>query len=507
MNISDYRAQFASFNSALELARYGRHVGVPAELDDNEIYGRYGDLFSQATVADLQSHREQTPLAYETERSGLGRLLGAARFWHVEMQTSESGKELAHCESTSRIEWNGEEIALADVPARLARESNKKQRAELGSRWAGSVSICDEVRTARLSSFGEVSRALGFSSYGALIAEATNAKVDSGGLVAHTLLEQTESAYTAAFARLVGRGFPDEPPGDLDFADLPYFESMPWLGKSLSPRDPLQTYADTMRGLGIQVDKQPNIQIDLTPRPSRNSAATCFPVSPPKVVRLSASPLDGAADFLGFLQQAGKAQHHAWCSKDLARRHPEFVYSVDSATNEGYGYLFYCLALEPRWLLEFLRDIDEVQASRIARDVALQLALRVRRLCADASYIPQLHGEGQASREQLQAAYVDSQERATSFHVLPELFLLDLHERMAPQCHLRALAFSFALREYLRVRYGSRWWASRKAGDELIDLWNTASQYSVEELARLIDFGELDFDLLAEAMVRALKGA
>ena len=71
---------------------------------------------------------------------------------------------------------------------------------------------------------------------------------------------------------------------------------------------------------------------------------------------------------------------------------------------------------------------------------------------------------------------------------------------------LRALAFSFALREQLRVRYGYRWWASRKAGAELVDLWNTSSRYSVEELASEIGFGELDFDLLAEAVNAALRG-
>ena len=51
------------------------------------------------------------------------------------------------------------------------------------------------------------------------------------------------------------------------------------------------------------------------------------------------------------------------------------------------------------------------------------------------------------------------------------------------------------------MRHGHRWWASRKAGDELIDLWNTASRYSVEELARLIGFGEISFDLIAELLI------
>jgi hypothetical protein len=89
----------------------------------------------------------------------------------------------------------------------------------------------------------------------------------------------------------------------------------------------------------------------------------------------------------------------------------------------------------------------------------------------------------------------------------PEPFLINLEHKTLGGRHFYALAFSFGLREYLRVRYGHRWWASRKAGDDLIDLWSTASQYSVEELASLIGFGEISFDLLAEAINTTLSGA
>lgn len=506
MKTSDYRVQFASFNSALQLMRYQRHVGLSAEPDRDEIYDRYSELFSPEVLTDLQAQIDQNPGGYETERSGLQKLLGAARIAKVELQASEAAKELARCESSSQVEWQGEVIAVADVPARLARESNKRQRGELVARWADSISSCDDLRLARIRSFGESARALGFPSYRALVAQGINEEADRGHLAVQALFDQTEPAYTASFSRLVARGFSDVSPSDLNSADLGFFEAMPWLGKSLSPRDPLRTYADTMEGLGVRVGKQPNIQMDIEASDDGMSAA-CFPVSPPEDVRLTASPKDGPSGFLSFLQQVGKAQHHAWCSPDLIQRHPEFVYPLDSATNEGYGYLFYCLALEPKWLLEFLPDIDPIQAARISKDVSLLLALRVRRLCADALFSHALHGADEQSREQLQSVYKDLQERATSFRVLPELFLLDLHERVEAECHLRALAFSFGLREYLRVRYGHRWWASRKAGDELIDLWNTASQYSVEELARLNGFGELNFDLLAETMTSALNGA
>ena len=59
--------------------------------------------------------------------------------------------------------------------------------------------------------------------------------------------------------------------------------------------------------------------------------------------------------------------------------------------------------------------------------------------------------------------------------------------------------------EHLRTRHGRRWFSSRAAGDELIDVWNTASRHTVEELARLVWGGALSFDLMADTLTAALE--
>ena len=506
MNISEYRTQFASFNSLLELARYRYHVGLKSEADNEEANDRYSNLFFPEAIAELKSHFDQTPANLGTEKAGLQRLQIAAELRQVERQTNELTTELVECECSSRIDWNGEKISLEDVPGRLARESKKSRRTELAARWADSISVCNELRVACLESFRESARTLGFSTYGDLIAEATNTKLDRLHPAAHSLLEQTESAYTAALSKLIAGDFPDLKFRDLDFADLPYFEAMAWREEFFSTKNLLRAQAETMNGLGIRLDKQPNIQLDTESRPFRKPAAACFPVHPPEDVRL-ASPEDQAFYLQGLLQQAGKAQHYAWCSKDLAQRHPEFVYSPDSATTEAAAYLFGYLPLDAEWILEFSPGVDAVRAREVTRRIAVHLAMHVRRLCAGALYATLLHDSGHASSEKLQSAYIDLQERSTAFRTRAELFLVGLQGHTQPACHLRALAFSFGLREYLRVRYGHRWWTSRKAGDELIDLWNTASRYSVEELARQVGLGDLSFDLLAEVMTTALAGA
>jgi hypothetical protein len=499
MNISEYRAQFASFNSSLERARYRHHVGLTSDLNNAETYDRYGDLFSLSAIADLQSRLDNTATDFETERSGLQRLLSAAQLQQVAWHAREATNELAYCEASERLEWRGEKISLEDVPRLLAREENKTIRGELAARWADSISICDELRTAQVDSFRESARILGFSSFHELAAKATNCEVARVHSAAFTLLEQTQAEYCSALGAM-NRNFPDQRLGDLDAADLPCFDAMPWLDKFFPRKDVFRIHEETMRGLGIRLDKLPNLEIE-----TAGNSARCFRINPPEDVRFAVPQRDGA--LLEFLQQAGKAQQHAWSSKNLAKRHPEFVYSSDTATTEGFGYLFGYLPLDPKWLLEFSPDVNSIRATEIASDVALHLALDLRHLCADILYGEMLHGPSQSSREQLQSAYADLYHRATSFRARPELFLLDLQERLESTNRLRALAFSFGLREYLRVRYGHRWWASRKAGDELIDLWNTASRFSVEELTRQIGFSELSFDLLAEMTIAAIKGA
>jgi hypothetical protein len=57
---------------------------------------------------------------------------------------------------------------------------------------------------------------------------------------------------------------------------------------------------------------------------------------------------------------------------------------------------------------------------------------------------------------------------------------------------LRGRLFAASLAGYLRTHHGARWWSRRAARDELVDLWNTASCYGVEEFARLAGAGALD---------------
>ncbi len=86
MDISDYRREFAEFNSAFELAQYDYRAGFEPELRSRQIYERYSDLFTREAVYDLARAEESLPAHLETERASLHALNGAARIGYLEAQ-------------------------------------------------------------------------------------------------------------------------------------------------------------------------------------------------------------------------------------------------------------------------------------------------------------------------------------------------------------------------------------------------------------------------------------
>lgn len=505
MNISEYRREFAAYSSAIELAHYQHRAGFQVELRTEPIYERYGDLFTLDAINDLHRSLDETPAHFETERQGLRALSGAARAGYLEAQARELTDERALCESSARIAWEGESLAVYSAPKKIANEPVAARRRELTARWIDALAICDDLRAARFESFHESARQLGFDSYRALFTDITGVDYEKLSLSTDGFLARTEPAYTKTLAQAVARDLPGVSRSELDHADFFFFQRFSRLDPFFEVKELLPTYQAAMRGLGIRTEQQKNIHIDSEVRPLKNPRAACFRIDPPDDVRLLTAPVGGPYDFTILFHEAGHAQHFGWSSRDLIARYPEFLYAPDYATTEAYAFLLNHLFLDPLWLSEH-RGVSAEKAREITSDLSLLITHNVRRHCAKLSYEIVLHGSDEMRAESLSATYARLQTEATMFRRSPALYLWDVDDGFYAAAYLRAWAFEASLREHLRTRHGRRWWATRRAGDELIDLWNTSSRYSVEELARLIGFGEISFDLLADTLTKAMAG-
>src|SRR5213078_438955 len=243
MDISEYRAQFASFNSSLELTRYQAYIGLTPDFSTDQLYDRYSGLFSASAIVELKSQLEETSAERETELNGLVRLLGAAQTRFVERKAKDPARELERCEARTLIQWKNESIPLKEMPARIASEPNKDARAELSRAWLRSNSECDDLRQSQLEILNEFARSLGFGSYRHLSFETTGSHLDRARALTF-MQERTESSFRSALADLLSREFPELRPDELTFADLLYLQSQPWIASRMHGLDYFQIQAE-----------------------------------------------------------------------------------------------------------------------------------------------------------------------------------------------------------------------------------------------------------------------
>ena len=490
----EYRREYAAYCSALARAHYEYHTGRAPARDLAPLRERYADLWTRAQLADLERALRDAPAHFETERTALRLLVGIARRGHVAAQTREVAAELASCVAAARVAWAGARVATDDVPELLAHEPDAARRGELAARWCDALRTCDDLRAARLAAQNETSAALGFDTYAALLDHTTCADAEQLAHAASTLLAHTAATYDAQLRTWAAHSLP--PPHAPAHADAPFFARLAHLDQFFPAVELPATYAATMAALGIRIAQQPNLRVEWRTQTARAAAAACFAIAPPTDVRLSAGTHDGARLFRAFFHATGCAQQLAWLSRDTAARYPEFVHPPDSTTCAAYGFLFQYLLHDPAWLAA-QRGLNPAAARAIACDFALVELHDVRRDCALLQHRHTLVAASDLRAESLAAEYAARLTEATGFRHEPALHLDDIVRAHAAVSAMRARLFAAALGEHLRTRHGRRWWATRAAADELIDLWNTGARYTVEELAALTGVGTLDPELLA----------
>jgi hypothetical protein len=516
MDAGEYRRDYAAYRSNVERALYEYAAGLSVRLDLRHVEERHADLWTRESVDALRRAREETNEQFETERAGLRALAGAASLKHLEAGAGEVTEELRRCEASAGVARDaGLAGAVEDADA-LASERDAGRRRELARRRLDASSACDDLRAARLDALKEAARGLGFEGAAALYESFTGVSLEALAADADAFLRRTESRYMSRLAEWAARELPSRAQSSQsssagagaspDYADAPFFARSTRFDASFRARDFRAFYSEALAGLGVRLDSQRNLRVEESKRSDASAASACFAVRPPEDVRLLVGSQEGGLWFQrqSFLE-GGRAQVFAWASRDSSARHPEFVYAPDAAAEVGHGMTLSRLFVEPAWLAA-QRGARATEAAEAARTCALVELYESRRDCARLRHALALDAARDVRSEHLSEDYAARFTEATGFRHTSASSLLDADVWLASATRLRARLFAAGLREHLRSRHGRRWFASSAAGGELIDVWNTASRYRVEELALMLWGGELSFDLLADASLAALEG-
>lgn len=463
MKRDDYRREFAAFQAARAAARQnGWRQGAPFEPPPPRLHDRFSDLWSFTTVEALRRACDEDASRPETERRGGRTLQLFAEVWFVRARCRDIEAELHRALTTPCILWRGQRhAAVALAQRRPDQDDDPAARRERQAKLATHYAALTDLREQRRDALAAAARQLGYADAAAWAAA-----------YAPWLLGQSLPAWIAACERFLAE------------TDTPYRRAVAAAGADSSPSDPFESgrrrrvAEDLLRGFGVRPWQQTNV----TTNWRATDAAGVFRVRVPEDVRWSVAAQAGWPGWRRFLGELACVQHAAWTSKNLP---VELRSYGDPAVAETWFQLFADLLSDERWVAARLdlqtpppiRRAMAAERWRSARRAALRCIVWYGRETAGWTL------------DRLRAEYEQHLDLTLSDWELHD----ELDAAAQAAARLRGMWTAAALDDRLRTRYG-RWDAARRAGDDLIDLWNTGFRYTAGELAALVGVGPVSPD-------------
>jgi len=289
------------------------------------------------------------------------------------------------------------------------------------------------------------------------------------------LLDSTEKLWEREGDRLlrsrIGIGLDEVRPWD-----MPRVFRAPQLD-ALYPSDRmLPALHATLADLGIDLQAQENVHLDVELRPNKSARAFCAPIEVPGKVMLVIQPTGGKDDWEALFHEAGHTEHFAYTSADLP---VESRRLGDNAVTEGWAMLMQHLVTEPAWLSRRL-DVPNVDA--LGKDGAVSLLYFVRRYSAKLLYEIELFQVDDPTT--MRSRYVELLSDALKIPIRPESYLDDVDGSFYVTGYLRSWAFEAQLRDFLRGEFGNDWFARREAGGLLRELWSVGQEPTADALLK-----------------------
>ena len=377
----------------------------------------------------------------------------------------------------------------------------------------------DELLGARTEEMTRAAQALGYADVTSLRAQLDGVDYQLLVRTGRRLLAATEKMAYRSAERVIKRELRQSSMG-LTREALATWGQLAEARSHLSNETRRIRYSDLCAGLGFRVDQQVGTEyFEVKVRPAGRSGPGEWPdeqlvwaLRVPGLIKAGFLSVDGRYGERAFWQMAGATQMAAWTSADLPVEYRHQAGPADAALPLAWGMLFEHLLLDARWLaIPFGYADTHLFREGMAAVRLFEIRQAAAQLIFEYEYLTGL-ASGRAAeryRELLLTALLADVDPSDFLRAMGRIrgsgccpLVSPIGTRpLAAAGLLRAAAFESQCQEHLRSSYGLEWWKNRRAGDSLIDLWNTGYRYRPEELAPMAGFGTLEYEQLIAAMV------
>jgi hypothetical protein len=468
-------------------------VGEKEVSEQAAIVARYTDLFTREQLDALRAAEAE---ADDDDRERLYRLRKTCESGLITSELAEREDALENEILAARVNFRGEKMPLRTAQARLAVLNEYGEREELGRIHGDASAVFNDDRLEILRAGEELDAEL--SGEPDPVARNEEEKGISLGRLA-AVLGETSTATDDVYARLRERWFEKLLGPERDAVPASYHVSylrrLSPLEETYEKERAVEVCLDTLRQLGFDLGKEPNIKLDLDDRPQKSPRACVIASDPPRVVHLITRAQGGLHDYQAFLHEAGHALHYSNCDPVLPYTFRNL--SRDHALTEIYSYIFEAISREPEWHAHYF-GLAADQAAENAQATIFLEALLFRRYAAKLEFelefwsrFPEDGGTAEGYSERLTAA--------VGVRYREDAFLADMDAGFYSADYLRAWIRAAQLRDYLGREIGDDWWRRPETGAMLRELFAEGTRPSSEEIAARLGFDPHDTrPLLAE---------
>lgn len=483
MSLEEIRREVENFNSDIDREYYLNWAGLKDEMNLSAIYDRYASLFDADLIDEVRTRRRD---ATGEEARRLGYLQEFLTSAHLTQKVKELTSRVETMAATESVKVNGERIPFRLAAVKMANEADRERRSRIFYARNRVIDKMNSTLKERMDAMHAASEDLGYESYLALFTEIKGIDFQALSKIMQQLIGKTGRLYRDGMGDLFRR-IAGVPLGEGEKHDLTLVFRAKQFDRMFPKERLLPVLKRTLAGMGIDLDRQKNIELDVEERPKKSPRAFVAPIRVPSEIKLVIMPHGGHDDYKTLLHEAGHAEHHAWCDAGLA---VEYRYLGDVSVTESYAFLLEHLTTNESWIRRFLGVRDAAAFLDFQRLIKLYF---LRRYGAKLSYELKLHSDGLGGMD---LEYQRTLESALVFGHPPSHYLNDVDDAFYCAGYLRAWIFEAQLREALHRRFGEEWFTATEAGDFLRELWSEGQRHNVDELAKQLGYRGLSIDPL-----------
>jgi hypothetical protein len=490
-HLESYRKRAERFGEEISREYYLHLAGHKPELEIEPIYDAYGELFARDSVMALRELAGSANGGDEGRR--LSYLLHFGFDGLVGMETRAEVAELAGLEASLEVDAGDGPMPYRAVVIAQANEADGERREALeAARNAVLEQRLNPIYGSALHRAHEICLEFGWSSYAGAYAELRGIDLERLREQTGRFLEATEARYGPVLdGQLERAGLPAL--GELRRSDLPRLFRAVDLDDAFPAERLIPAFEETLAGLGIDLQAQPNVHLDTESRPTKSPRAFCSTPKVPGEIYLVISPHGGRDDYGALFHEGGHTEHYANTTAELPF---EFRQLGDNSVTESFAFLLELVASDPLWLAERLGVGAPEPAVEHTR--AFRLVM-MRRYAAKLAYELELHGPS-ADLTAMPARYSELLGEAVRVPWPRASWMADVDDGFYAACYLRAWALETHWRAALQDRFGERWFQSPEAGEWLRALWSHGQRLNADELLAESLGEELDFERLARSL-------